>query len=62
MRLTILAGLILGVALAIQSTLAAHARAKVHHGASNGPTHKSAPWYVAMNTGRIAEVCGIRAT
>ena len=60
MRLTIVAGLIMGVALAIQSTLGAHARAKVGHGASGGRVHESAPWYIAMNAGHVAGTRGTR--
>ncbi len=51
MRLTIVAGLIMGVALAIQSVLGANARAKVPHAVSAAPVHESAPWYIAMNDG-----------
>jgi len=54
MRLTIVAGVIMGVALAIQSVLGAHARAKVVHAASAGRVHERAPWYVAMNDGHSA--------
>jgi hypothetical protein len=55
MRMTIVAGLIMGVALAIQSALGAHARAKVAHAASAGSrVHESAPWYIAMNDGHSA--------
>ncbi len=54
MRLTILAGVIMGVALAIQSVLGAHARAKVAHPTSAGGVHERAPWYVAMNDGNDA--------
>ena len=51
MRLTIIAGLILGTSLAIQSMLGAHARAKVGHAASAVRVHGRvvAPWYVAMS-------------
>lgn len=61
MRLTIAAGLIMGVALAIQSVLGAHARAKVVHAASAGRVHERAPWYVAMNDGHSADTRGTRA-
>jgi hypothetical protein len=54
MRLTIAAGLIMGVALATQSALGAHASAKVGHAASAGRVHESAPWYIAMNAGHRA--------
>jgi hypothetical protein len=61
MRLTILAGLIMGVALAIQSVLSAHARAKVVHAARAVHVHESAPWYIAMNDGHSADARGTRA-
>ena len=60
MRLTIIAGLILGVSLAVQSILGAHARAKVGQAASAARVHGRvvAPWYLAMSgrhgVGRIA--------
>jgi len=51
MRLTIIAGLIVGASLAIQSMLGAHARTKVGEAASavRFHGHVVAPWYVAMN-------------
>jgi hypothetical protein len=51
MRISILAGLILGTSLAIQSMVVAHARAKVVHAASAVREHVRvvAPWYVAVN-------------
>jgi hypothetical protein len=51
MRLTIIAGLILGVSLAVQSILGAHARAKVGQAASAVRVHGRvvAPWYVAVS-------------
>jgi hypothetical protein len=51
MRLTIVAGLILGASLAVQSMLGAHARAKVGPAASAARVHahEVAPWYIAMN-------------
>ena len=51
MRLTIVAGLILGASLAVQSMLGAHARAKVGPAASavRVQVHEVAPWYIAMN-------------
>ena len=61
MRLTIVAGLIMGVALGIQSVLGAHARAKVVHAASARRVHESAPWYVAENDGHSADTRGNRA-
>ncbi len=51
MRLTILAGLIMGVSLAIQSGIGAQARAKVA-AASASRAHAVAPWYIAENEGR----------
>jgi hypothetical protein len=61
MRVTILAGLIMGVALAVQSVLSAHARAKVVHAASAVRVHQSAPWYIATNDGHSADARGSRA-
>jgi hypothetical protein len=54
MRLTIIAGLILGASLAIQSMMGAHARAKVGQAASAVRVHGRvvAPWYVAGNDAR----------
>jgi hypothetical protein len=51
MRLTIVAGLILGASLAVQSMLGAHARARIGSAASavRVHVHEVAPWYVAMN-------------
>ena len=51
MRLTIVAGLILGASLAVQSMLGAHARARLGPAASavGVHVHGVAPWYVAMN-------------
>ena len=51
MRLTIVAGLILGASLAVQSMLGAHARARLGSAASAVGVHvrEVAPWYVAMN-------------
>jgi hypothetical protein len=50
MRLTIVAGLIMGMSLALQATLAARARAKVGNAASAVRAHARvvAPWYIAM--------------
>jgi ascorbate-specific PTS system EIIC-type component UlaA len=50
MRLTIVAGLIMGLSLAIQSMLGAQATAKVGDPASAARSHARAvaPWYVAM--------------
>ena len=51
MRLTIVAGLILGASLAVQSMLGAHARAKASAAASavRVHVHEVAPWYIANN-------------
>ncbi len=51
MRLTIVAGLILGASLAVQSMLGAHARARIGSAASavRVHVHEVAPWYIAMN-------------
>jgi hypothetical protein len=49
MRLTIIAGLILGTSLAVQSMLGAHVAAKLGR-AANGVgvhVHVVAPWYIA---------------
>ncbi len=51
----------MGVALAIQSALGAHARAKVAHPATVGHVHERAPWYVAMNDGHSAGPRGTHA-
>ena len=48
----------MGVALAIQSALGAHARAKGGHAASAGRVHESAPWYIATNPGQSAAMRG----
>ncbi len=61
MRLTIVAGLILGVALAVQSALGAHARARAGHAVRAGSVQESAPWYVAMSAGHGAGTRGNRA-
>ena len=60
MRLTIVAGLIMGVALAVQSALGAHARAKAGHAVRAGSVQESAPWYIAMNAGHTRESAGTR--
>ena len=51
MRLTIVAGLIMGLSLAIQSMLGDRARANVGDAASAVRSHARAvaPWYVATN-------------
>ena len=56
MRLTIIAGLILGTSLAVQSILAAHASAKPGRAATRVGVHvrEVAPWYVAAG-GRIGD-------
>lgn len=57
MRLTILAGLIVGVLLGNQSMHDAH----VGHVASTARVHVSAPWYIAMNAGHSARTRGTLA-
>jgi hypothetical protein len=54
MRLTIVAGLILGLSMAIQSLVGAHSRAKAGHAANAVRVHvkEVAPWYIAQNDGR----------
>ena len=47
MRLTFVAGLILGLSLAFQSMIAAHARSKLTPTAGAVRVHEVAPWYVA---------------
>jgi hypothetical protein len=51
MRLTIVAGLIMGVSLAVHSALGAHAKAKVDHPARavRAPVREVVPWYIAGN-------------
>ncbi len=55
MRLTIVAGLIMGLSLAVQSMLGANARAKVGDAASAVRAHVRvvAPWYIAMDDSDI---------
>jgi hypothetical protein len=55
MRLTIIAGVILGASLAVHSAVGAHARAKAVHAASAVRLHvkEIAPWYVAVNDDRF---------
>ena len=54
MRLTIAAGLIMGIALGVQSAHDAHLRAVMGQAAGAVRVHVSAPWYVASNTGSCA--------
>jgi len=49
MRLTILAGLIMGLSLAIHSVLVAHAKVGHAVNAVRVPAKEVAPWYVAMD-------------
>jgi len=49
MRLTIIAGLIMGLSLATLSTLDAHARDIAAHATNIRPARVSAPWFVAIN-------------
>lgn len=57
MRLTVVAGLIFGLSMAIQSLVGAHARAKAGHAANAIRVHvkEVAPWYIADNAGRSYE-------
>jgi hypothetical protein len=57
MRLTILAGLIVGVLLGNQSMHDAH----VGHVASTARVHVRAPWYIAMSAGHSARTRGTLA-
>ena len=54
MRMTIVAGLILGASLAVQSMLGAHARANVGDAAGAVRSHARvvAPWYIAIDDWR----------
>jgi hypothetical protein len=55
MRLTIIAGLILGASLAVQSMLGAHTAAKLGRppSAVGVHAHVVAPWYIAANDRRF---------
>ncbi len=61
MRLAIVAGMILGVSLAVRSALGANATAKVGHAGRAVRVHEPAPWYVAMIEGHKAGTRGIFA-
>jgi hypothetical protein len=64
MRLTIIAGLILGTSLAVQSILAAHAAAKLSRAPARVGVHVRvvAPWYIAATDRRSGEhLGGVRA-
>jgi hypothetical protein len=64
MRLTIVAGLIMGASLAVQSMLLAHAKAKLGPAASavRVHVHEVAPWYIAMNdVVPVADIAGARS-
>jgi len=63
MRLTIIAGFIVGASLAIQSMLGAHARTRVGQAASAVRVHGRvvAPWYVAMDGRHRAGGSRVRA-
>jgi hypothetical protein len=52
MRLTIIAGLIMGLSMAVQSALDARARHSVK--AVDVPAKTIAPWYIATSDGRSA--------
>lgn len=56
MRLTIVAGLIMGTSLAVHSALGVHARTKIGHTVKAVAVHARvvAPWYIAMNDGHRA--------
>jgi hypothetical protein len=58
MRLTIIAGLMVGVSLAIQSAHAVHLKASASQAAAAVSVHVSAPWYIAMNSGHSANALG----
>ena len=66
MRLTIIAGLMVGVSLAFQSAHAVHLKATVRPAPSAASVHVSAPWYIAMNAGRSpatrGTVAGLKVT
>jgi len=66
MRLTIIAGLMVGVSLAIQSAHAMHLKATVRQPPSAASVHLSAPWYLTMNAGRSTAkpgtLAGIKVT
>jgi hypothetical protein len=49
MRLAIIAGLIMGLSLGVNSTLAARARSIAAHAANIRPAHVCAPWYIATD-------------
>jgi hypothetical protein len=63
MRLAILTGLIVGMALGVQSVHDAHLKATETQAPSAVRVHASAPWYVAMNpgngTGKRATLAGL---
>jgi hypothetical protein len=52
MRLTIIAGLMVGVSLAIQSAHAVRIKGAVNQAPSAAGIHASAPWYFATDAGR----------
>ena len=56
MRLIIVAGLLMGVSLAIQSVHSANASARVARATSAVRAPVSAPWYIAMNAGHSAKI------
>jgi hypothetical protein len=64
MRLTIIAGLILGTSLAVQSILAAQATAKLGRAASGAGIHAHvvAPWYIAASDRLCEERLGVVRT
>jgi len=60
MRLTIAAGLIMGLALGVQSVHDAHLKAALSQAAGAVRVHESAPSYVATNTGSGANTLEVR--
>jgi hypothetical protein len=60
MRLTILAGLIMGASLAIQSIYGAHIRARVGIAVKPAHVHEVAPWYIADARNDASQLAGTR--
>ena len=52
MRLTIIAGLMMGVSLAFQSAHTVHLKATVRQAPGTAGVHASAAWYLATDAGR----------
>ncbi len=55
MRLTIVAGLILGASLAVQSMLTTSAKAKAAPAAAAVHVHEVAPWYIANGGAAVSQ-------